>query len=92
MVNEAIAKTIEKQFQFDLNYLDFFYPYTEAKGYEDVESDPNVTDEEYDALETQFFSILPRQEMSNLRYEIQRFIEKRIKELMTDVVEKEEDR
>lgn len=92
MVNEAVAKTIEKQFQFDLNYLDFFYPYTEAKGYEDVESDPNITDEEYDTLETQFFSILPRQEMVNLKYEIQRFIERRIKELMTDVVEKEEDR
>ena len=90
MVNEAVAKTIEKQFQFDLNYLDFFYPYTEAKGYEDVEND--TTDEEYDALETQFFSVLPRQEMSNLRYEIQRFIMRRIKELMTDVVEREEDR
>ena len=90
MVNEVFAKVIENQFQFDLNYLDFFYPYTEAKGYEDVEND--TTDEEYDALETQFFSVLPRQEMSNLRYEIQRFIEKRIKELMTEVVEREEDR
>lgn len=92
MVNEVFAKVIENQFQFDLNYLDFFYPYTEAKGYEDVEND--TTDEEYDALETQFFSILPRQgqEMSNLKYEIQGFIEKRIKELMADIVEKEEDR
>lgn len=90
MVNEAVAKTIENQFQFDLNYLDFFYPYAEAKGYDDVESD--TTDEEYEALETQFFSVLPRQELSNLKYEIQRFIERRIKELMTEVVEMEEDR
>ena len=56
----------------------------------DVEND--TTDEEYDALETQFFSVLPRQEMSNLKYEIQRFIDRRIKELMFEIVEKEEDR
>lgn len=90
MVNERVAKTIENAFQFNCNYLDFFYPYTEAKGYEDVEND--TTDEEYDALETQFFSVLPRQEMSNLKYEIQRFIDRRIKELMFEIVEKEEDR
>lgn len=90
MVNEAVAKRIANQFLFECDYLDFFYPYTEAKGYENVEHD--TTDEEYDALETQFFNVLPRQEMSNLRYEIQRFINRRIKELMTEVVEREEDR
>lgn len=86
MVNELLAQGIERQFDFNLNYLDFFYPYTEAKGYEDVENE--TTDEEYDALETEFFKNLPQKEIVNLKYKIQDYINEQIKELMEKTVQK----
>ena len=89
MINEFKAAAIEKMFRFDYNYLDFFYPYTEAKGYEDVESE--ATDDEYDALETQFFEDLPKKEIIDLKCRIERRIDEEIRGLMSLTVKKKEE-
>lgn len=90
MINHFKADMIEKSFSFHYTYLDFFYPFCEAKGYEDIEGDENVTDEMYDTLETEFFEKFPKAELEKFRQKVWKFIEEGIEEMMTTVAQKNE--
>lgn len=54
MDKKVIDKAIKEHLEVKFTYVDLFYAYCRSKGYEDVESD--VTEEEYEALETEFES------------------------------------
>ena len=90
MVNTILANAIENRFDFRCTYLDFFYPFCEAKGYEDVESNPDVTDKMYDELETEFFKTFPKAKTADFEQKVWKFIENGIKEIMAETVEKGE--
>ena len=50
-----IDKVIKEHLEIKFSYIDLFYAYCQAKGYDDVESEVE-SDEEYDALEKEFES------------------------------------
>ena len=54
----TVDERIKKCFNTEWNFTDFFYPYCEAKGYEDIESNEDITEEEYTELEKELESKL----------------------------------
>lgn len=60
-IDNAIKETLEIKF----TYIDLFYAFCNAKGYEDPENEIE-TDEEYEALEKEFESKLEFKDLFNL--------------------------
>lgn len=87
MLNQYKADVIEKHFKFDYNIVDFFYAYCNAKGIDNPEED--LTDEEYDKLETECCEKITNTILDNLRRAIMQDINERIEAAMEAVVEKE---
>lgn len=60
-IDKAIKETLEIKF----TYVDLFYAFCKAKGFEDPENDIE-TDEEYDALEKEFERKIKFEDLFNL--------------------------
>ena len=49
-----VDKLVKENLTIEFNYIDLFYAYCGAKGFEDPEDNENMTDEQYDALQQEF--------------------------------------
>ena len=85
MINNFKADAIEKGLCIKYNYLDFFYPFCAAKGYEDPEGDENMTDELYDELETEFFKKFNLSIVDKIKNKIWELTEEEIKNEMEKI-------
>lgn len=64
-VDERVKKYFNESLQFD--FVNFFYSYCEAAGYDDPECNENMTDDLYTELEKEVDAILTPSFLANLQ-------------------------
>ena len=81
-VNNA-DRLIKEYLTIKFNFIDFFYAYCEAKGFDDPENNPEMTDELYTQFEEECAKKINYKLVCNLRDVITQEANERIHELMS---------